>query len=474
MAFNPFDTTLGTSPAEWFPFWSSLFGNAAPTSPSSEVVNALINAGVIPNPLGSSGVTVSGNPESASIPMTALTSLLSQMPSSGPIPSGPSGISGEGGPTASGPGFSGPEAASVAANGGVFGTGIPSFSSMVSNMTGIPGSAVTAATTLGNMFGMPSPPDFSGIPGIVSSIGRGLSLAGIANPLGLMSLPFGLTNSLTSLFASNMQAPVPTTNVEALNGLGFGPDSPAVGNPNTFVGSLINAIINSNPATGSTTGAAFGGNGSTIDANGVISNSLGTQTGNSLFGGTVETPDTPDGPSGPSGGTGPAGPAGTVGDGTAGGIGGVAAGGEGGPGTAGEGGGAGGGGGGGGSLLCTFALRHGVYDAKTAAGHRRSFDVLAGRAFRSNPGLKESFRHYQEISRQIIRRIDTLSPERRHTALSELHTQLVQPFAAAAQRGDVKAAGRILRAQTVRLAKQFDVAIPPEYLATSVKHLGAN
>ena len=480
---NPFDTITGTRPFEWYP--------SPQPDPVSELLSVLTDAGVLPvTPGGSSGP----RPTAGSLPPA-----LSVLPSGNLMPEMAGGAADGSGPGASpsGPGFSGPEA-SAAAHGGSLGIGSlfggnfagPTSGSQAiaaalgPNGLGLPsGMALSGLSSLAAnginqglaLGGFPSLPSFGSLPAIMGTLGNILSMAGIANSLGLAAAPFSLANSLTSLFANSMVDPnnVPMfspAQSAALSANG----GQAVGNTG-FLGGLINAIIASNPPTGSTTGAAFGGNGSTIDANGVISNSLGTQTGNSLFAGpTVETPDTPEG-SGVGSDPGTTGEAtgSPTGDAPAGqvGVGGAPGVGESGDGSDGGAGG-GGGGGGGGSLLCNYALTHGVYDGKTAAGHRRSFDALAERAFRSNPALKQSFAHYQQASSRIINKIDTLSPDRRRAALTELHTALVQPFAAAASRGDVKGAGRILRAQTVRLARQYDVTIPPEHLAASVRSLG--
>lgn len=127
---------------------------------------------------------------------------------------------------------------------------------------------------------------------------------------------------------------------------------------------------------------------------------------------------------------------------------------------------------GGASLLCNYALRNGTCAATDATNHRRAFGALAERAFREHPGLKESFGHYQQHSRNIIDKIDTQEPGARKASFADLHTSLVAPFGAAAKAGDVKGAARILRDQTVRLAKQHGVTIPPAHLAAAEQHLG--
>jgi hypothetical protein len=178
------------------------------------------------------------------------------------------------GPAASGPGFSVGEAASTAARGGSFGTGLPSLPGLDSS-----------------------------VPGLVGTAGKVASLLGFANPLTMAALPFSLTNSLTAHIANNMGDPavvgIDEPSIATGNPSASPAGTPAVGNVNTAIGRGIQAIMNSNPPTGSTGGFAFGSNGSTIDANGTISNSLGTQTGQSLFRGG--DPDATTGEAGPVG-----------------------------------------------------------------------------------------------------------------------------------------------------------------------------
>jgi hypothetical protein len=166
-----------------------------------------------------------------------------------------------------------------------------------------------------------------------------------ANPATIASTGINTgVNQLTGLIANNMvdpmtglPAPQIANNPAIVSAdTNFSDANIAKGNPNSFIGSLINSWMDTNPPTGSTGGAAFGGNGSTIDASGNISNSLGTNTGHSFFNGdgtvfsgrgTDATPTTADptttgfpgetmgevgGPAGPAG-PGPAGNAGDVG-----------------------------------------------------------------------------------------------------------------------------------------------------------------
>jgi hypothetical protein len=123
-------------------------------------------------------------------------------------------------------------------------------------------------------------------------------------------------------------------------------------------------------------------------------------------------------------------------------------------------------------LLCHYALGGGACTDAEAKTHRRNFGALAERAFRQHPAMKESFGHYQQASRGILDKIDTLDPVRRKTAIRDLGTNLVTPFAAAAKSGDVKGAGRILRRETMRLAKQHGVQIPRAHIAASEGVLG--
>ena len=73
----------------------------------------------------------------------------------------------------------------------------------------------------------------------------------------------------------------------------------------------------------------------------------------------------------------------------------------------------------------------------------------------SRKGTGNSVRPWRTISR-LARSISTVSG-----------------LGAAEGMVSVKGAGRILRAQTVRLAKEHNVTIPTEHIAASVKHLGA-
>lgn len=203
-----------------------------------------------------------------------------------PFAPGPSATSPA--PAPSGPGFSVGEAAGVAGRGGVFGIPMP----------------------FGNIG-----------PSTVGSVaGRGLTMAGVPNPLGMFSLPIRLANSLTNVAAHHMVDPATGLPVDQLAtnpgtvaaSTAFDPSVPAQGNPNTTLGRIIAAIQNSNSLTGSTGGHPFGseGLGFTIAAQGNISNSLGTKTGEAHFKPTpkAQEPDpnepTTSGPTGP----GPTGP----------------------------------------------------------------------------------------------------------------------------------------------------------------------
>jgi hypothetical protein len=176
------------------------------------------------------------------------------------------------------------------------------------------------------------------------------------------------------------------------------------------------------------------------------------------------------GPAGPAGvgnsGIGEAGVGGTTADSSSpAGVGGEASG-------SGPGGAGGAGGSGGDSLLCNYALNGGACSDKEASTHRRNFGALAERAFRQHPALKESFGHYQNVAGQIIGKIEGMDQARRKAAVRDLGTNIVTPFAAAAKKGDIMGAGRILRSQTMRLAKQHGVKIPQAHIAASEGVLG--
>jgi hypothetical protein len=250
------------------PFGGFNLGNIQPVGP--------FNAP--PSTVSTPTAGVSGTPAGQpSVGMDAMRTPFSQ-----PTDAGAADGSGPG-PAASGPGFSVGEAASTAARGGSFGTGLPSLPGLVD----------------------------SSVPGLVSGAGKVASLLGFANPLTMAALPFSLTNSLTGLVANNMVDPASNTPVANISpnapadpqfsgSEGFaGTAAPATGLPSTAIGRAIAAIIDSNPPTGSMGGFGFGSNGSTIDANGTISNSLGTQTGQSLFRGG--DPDATTGEAGPVG-----------------------------------------------------------------------------------------------------------------------------------------------------------------------------
>jgi hypothetical protein len=127
---------------------------------------------------------------------------------------------------------------------------------------------------------------------------------------------------------------------------------------------------------------------------------------------------------------------------------------------------------GGASLLCNYALNGGACTDKEAQTHRRNFGALAERAFREHPALKDSFEHYRGAARQIIGRIEGMDQPRRKVAMQGLKTNLVSPFAAAAKKGDVMGAGRVLRRETMRLAKQHGVQIPTAHITASESVLG--
>jgi len=232
--------------------------------------------------------------------------------------------------------------------------------------------------------------------------------------------------------------PEPTVTPDAPPAAPAGPPAgPPAGDTTGFPGESMGEPSGGPPGTPGPTGLGEGAPPGTPGG-------IGAAVGTSGVAAGIGTPGEPGGPSGP-------GTAGTTGEGDGGG---------------------GGGGGGGGSLLCGYALGNGPCDAKTASSHRRAFGVLAERAFREQPELKESFGHYQQAARPIIDKIDTLDQPRRMAALSDLHTNLVQPFAKAAKAGDVKGAGRLLRSQVMKLAKSYGVAIPKEHLDQSVQTLG--
>jgi hypothetical protein len=141
-----------------------------------------------------------------------------------------------------------------------------------------------------------------------------------------------------------------------------------------------------------------------------------------------------------------------------------------GPGDAGDGG--GGAGGGSGSLLCNLAL-DGCGDTKAAKKHRRDLDAITERAFRSQPKMKESFKHYQAASKQIISKIKALSPEDQAGAFAMLQKDLVAPVTKAARRGDITAVGRSLRKITRKLAGEYEIKIPQEHITASEALIGS-
>jgi len=125
-----------------------------------------------------------------------------------------------------------------------------------------------------------------------------------------------------------------------------------------------------------------------------------------------------------------------------------------------------------GSLLCNLAL-DGCSDARSAKKHRRDLDAIAERAFRSQPAMKESFKHYQAASKQIIAKVKALSAEDQAGAYAMLQRDLVAPVTQAARRGDITAVGRSLRKITRKLADQYDVKIPAEHITASEALIGA-
>jgi collagen type I/II/III/V/XI/XXIV/XXVII alpha len=216
----------------------------------------------------------------------------------------------------SGPGFSVGEAASTAANGGSLSIG------------GFGPGTLGMANSVANMAGM-----------------------GLHGPV---TAPFGLANMATNTIAQNMVDPVtglPVAQIANNPGIvaaseDFSGDTPAAGNPNTTIGSIIAAIQAANQNSGSTGGfASIGSNGSSVSPAGGVFSSLGVPTGNvavspnsteitgvapqgTEFSGRGVDPDSSDpSDSGNDGGTGaPGGPAGSgpagTGEGGASGVGG--------------------------------------------------------------------------------------------------------------------------------------------------------
>ena len=497
MNLNPFDTITGTRAEDWYPSFSSLFL----PSPTNDLLNLLISSGAIPNPFGSSGATVSGAPSvppavSATPPIFDWFQSPSGAGAGVGVSAGPSAgpAAAAGGPSVGSSGLAGSFGSGL--SNGIIGMGLDALSanptiSFANGNFGLGMNSGTPAqglgiTGLGNLGGfLGSLVGLGPLGGLVgSSLGNGsLSLSGLVSSLGSMGVPgFGLANSaLGGLASLGMGSPQANGLFSGplggmFGGFGNGPGTMAGNTADSLTGDPSPAFTGLSPAqvaTLSNLGLATPTAEVDFDGPAVPSDPTGPvgEVGNGPVGEATGSP-TGDAPAG-SVGVGGAPGVGDTGDSGVGDAGAAAAGDAGDGGGGGDGVGGGGGGGGGGSLLCNYALNNGVYDHETAQGHRRKFGALAERAFRSNPGLKESFSHYQQASRQIIHKIDTLSPDRRQAALSALHSHLVAPFSKAAAKGDVKGAGRILRAQTVRLAKEHNVTIPPEHLAASVKHLGA-
>jgi hypothetical protein len=261
-------------PANWFfggrnplegvlsPFGGFNLGNIQPVGP--------FNAP--PSTVSTPTAGVSGTP--AGQPSGGMDAM--RTPFSQPTDAGAADGSGPGA-SPSGPGFSVGEAASTAGRGGSFG-----FSTPIGNVgPSTPG----LVSSLSGLLGGPT----------LASLGMGA--------LGPAGAIFGLGNTATNIAAHNMADPASNTPVADISpnapvgpvfagSEGFaGTAAPATGLPSTAIGRAIAAIIDSNPPTGSMGGFGFGSNGSTIDANGAISNSVGARTGQSLSNTIPEVPD---------------------------------------------------------------------------------------------------------------------------------------------------------------------------------------